>query len=137
MTAFVLDACSIIAFLNDEEGAGKVEELLLKAKEGEAELFMNKLNILEVYYGVYRDDGEEAADETLSKIQALPITIVGDLSDAVLRESGRLKAGHAVSLADSVALGEAKVRNAQLVTADHHEFDILEEEGEIELYWFR
>jgi PIN domain nuclease of toxin-antitoxin system len=84
MEAFVLDACSLIAFLNDEEGAGKVEDLLRKAKAEKVNLYMNKLNILEAYYGVYRDDGEEAADETLSKILELPIVIVDDLSDGVL-----------------------------------------------------
>jgi len=127
MEAFVLDACSLIAFLNDEEGAEKVEDLLRKAKEEKVKLYMNKLNILEIYYGVYYDDGEEVANEILSKILELPIIIVDNLSDAVLRESGRLKAGYSISLADSIAIGEAKVRNAQLVTADHHEFDPLQE----------
>ncbi len=135
--AFVLDACSLIAFFNDEEGADKVEDLLRKAKAEKVTLYMNKLNILEVYYGVYRDDGEEAADETLSRILELPILIVDDLSDAVLKESGRLKAGYSISLADSIALGEAKVRNAQLVTADHHEFDPLEEKDEAKFCWIR
>ena len=137
MEAFVLDACSLIAFLNDEEGAGKVEDLLRKAKAEKVKLYMNKLNILEVYYGVYRDDGEEAADETLSKILDLPIEIVDDLSDAVLKESGRLKAGYSISLADSIAVAEAKVRDVELVTADHHEFDFLEEKSEAKFYWIR
>lgn len=137
MEAFVLDACSLIAFLNDEEGAGKVEDLLRKAKEEKVKLYMNKVNILEIYYGIYRDDGEEAADEILSKIPELPIVIIDNLSDAVLRESSRLKAGYSISLADSIAIGEANVRNAQLVTADHHEFDPLEEKGEAKFYWIR
>jgi len=137
MEAFVLDACSLIAFLNDEEGADKVEDLLRKAKEEKVKLYMNKLNILEIYYGVYRDDGEEAADETLSKILELPIVIVDDLSDAVLKELGRLKASYSISLADSIAVAEAKARDAELVTSDHHEFDHLEEKGEAKFYWIR
>lgn len=134
MEAFVLDACSLIAFLNDEEGADKVEDLLRKAKEEKVKLYMNKLNILEIYYGVYHDDGEEAADETLSKILELPIVIVDDLSDVVLKESGRLKASYSISLADSIAVAEAKARDAELVTSDHHEF---EEKGEAKFYWIR
>ena len=117
MEAFVLDACSLIAFLNDEEGADKVEDLLRKAKEEKVALYMNKVNILEIYYGIYRDDGEEAADEILSKILKLPIVIIDNLSDGVLRESGRLKAGYSISLADSFAIGEANVRSAQLEVA--------------------
>ena len=137
MEAYVLDACSLIAFLNDEEGADRVENLLKNAKERNVELFMNKLNVLEVYYGIYRDDGEGAADEILSKILELPVEIIDDLSDAVLKESGRLKGSYRISLADSIALGEAKVRNAQVVTADHHEFDLLEEKGEGNFFWIR
>ncbi len=137
MQAFVLDACSLIAFLKDEEGADKVEDLLRKAKKEKVKLYMNKVNLLEIYYGVYRDDGEEAANETLSTILELPILVVDKLSDGVLRESGRLKASYNISLADSIAIGEANEREAELVTADHHEFDSLEEKGEAKFYWIR
>jgi len=30
----LLDACAMIAYLNDEEGAGKVEELLWQSNQG-------------------------------------------------------------------------------------------------------
>ena len=88
MQAFVLDACSLIAFLNDEKGADKVEDLLRRAKKEKVKLYMNKVNLVEIYYGVYRDDGEEAANETLSTILELPIFVVDKLSDGVLRQSG-------------------------------------------------
>ena len=55
----------------------------------------------------------------------------------VLRESGRLKASYNISLADSIAIGEANEREAELVTADHHEFDSLEEKREAKFYWSR
>lgn len=137
MEIFVLDACSLIAFFNDEEGAGKVENLLRMAEEKKVKLYMNKLNILEIYYGVYRDDGEKVAEETFHKILGLPILIVDNLTDRQLRESGRLKANYSISLADAIAVGEAIIRNAKLVTADHHEFDIFEEKSEAEFYWIR
>ena len=135
--SFVLDACSVIAFLKDEEGADKVEDLLRRAKKEEFNLYMNRLNVLEIYYGVYREDGEEVAEETLSKIQKLPITIVNELSDSVFKEAGRLKANYKLSLADSVTAAEAKVRGAGLVTADHHEFDPIEKRGEVKFHWIR
>ncbi|MBN1226098.1 MAG: type II toxin-antitoxin system VapC family toxin [Deltaproteobacteria bacterium] len=135
--SFVLDACALIAFFNDEEGAGKVEELLRGAKEKKFDLSMNKINILEIYYGVYREVGFEASEEVLAKIRKLPITIVDKLEDSIFKESGRIKATYRVSLADCVAIAEAKVRGAKLATADHHEFDLLEKEGEVGLYWIR
>ena len=133
----MLDACSLIAFLNSEEGADKVEDLLRRAKREELNLYMNRLNVLEIYYGVYREDGEEVAEETLSKIQRLPIIIVNELSDSVFKEAGKLKATYKVSLADSIVAAEAKIRDANLVTADHHDFDLLENRGEAKFCWIR
>jgi len=36
---FVLDACAIIAFLSDEEGADKVEHILKEAKKGKCNIY--------------------------------------------------------------------------------------------------
>ena len=47
---FALDACALIAFLNDEEGAGLVEKLFCEASAQGIDLLMNKVNVLEVYY---------------------------------------------------------------------------------------
>lgn len=134
---FVLDASALVAFLNDEDGAEKVEIILQKAKNNDAVIYMNKLNILEIYYGVYREDGGERAEETLVKILGLPIVVVDTLNDNVFKEAGRLKATYKISLADSVALAEAKTRDAPILTADHHEFDPLAEKKEISFYWIR
>jgi len=48
---FVFDACALIAFLNDEVGSDIVEKLLEKAISGKTDLIMNKINLLEIYYG--------------------------------------------------------------------------------------
>jgi hypothetical protein len=40
----------------------------------EISLFMHKLNLLEVYYGFYRDDGKENAEAVLRDSFSLPIT---------------------------------------------------------------
>jgi PIN domain nuclease of toxin-antitoxin system len=50
---FVLDACAMIAFLNDEEGAQKVEQLLSQGDRTPNTLFIHEINLLEIYYGVY------------------------------------------------------------------------------------
>ncbi len=123
---FILDACALIAFLNDEPGADKVENILQKAKRDNCVIYINKLNVLEIYYGVFREDGNEKAEEILTKIIALPITIIDELKDSVFKEAGRLKATYRISLADSIALAETKIREAQIITADHHEFDTID-----------
>lgn len=42
-----------------------------------------------------------------------------------------------MSVADSIALGEAITRNAYLSTCDHHEFDIVEKQEHIRFDWIR
>jgi len=133
----LLDACAMIAYLNDEEGADKIEELLWQSDRGSGHLFMHEVNLLEVYYGVYREEGEKLAEETFERITNLPIEVVVGLREGVLKEAGRLKAIYKVSLADSIALAEAKVKRLALVTCDHHEFDRLQEAKELDFVWIR
>jgi predicted nucleic acid-binding protein len=59
------------------------------------------------------------------------------ISDEIFLEAGRLKASYKISLADSIVLAEALVTNAKLLTADHHEFDVIEENEEILFLWIR
>lgn len=108
-----------------------------KGDERYGMVYMHKLNVLEIYYGVFRDISPAKAEETLYTIHALPITIVDILSDSVFKEAGRLKATYKISLADSIALAEAKTRDVQLVTSDHHEFDPIDVQQDVKFYWIR
>lgn len=134
MSVYVLDACAVIAFFNDEAGADCVEKIL----QSESVIWMSSVNILEVCYDCMRYTGnQEDGHKILSTIKKLPIQIVSELSDEILLTSAKFKSIHKISLADSIALGLSKVKNAQLVTADHHEFDILEKTGLAQFKWIR
>ncbi len=100
-------------------------------------MFMNKINLLEIYYNIRREYDFDTFEEAYSRIIGLPIGIVDAITDEVFYEAGRLKSQYRVSLADSIALAEAKIRGALLVTADHHEFDHLEKKENIKFYWIR
>ena len=134
---YVLDACALLAFLNDEPGAAVIDSLLQQAQRKECTLWMHKLNVLEIYYGVFREVSQTKAEETLSTIRALPITMIDSVSDEVLKAAGRLKAIYKISIADAIALAEAKTRNVPLLTSDHHEFDPLETQKELTFKWIR
>ena len=134
---FVLDACAIIAFLNDEEGTNKVEQLLWLCNRVPNTLFMHEINLLEIYYGVYRDGSKELAEQTYIKVRNMPIKLVTGLRKNVFKEAGRLKAVYKISLADSIALAEAKIRRIPLVTCDHHEFDPIQDRNELDFFWIR
>lgn len=76
-------------------------------------------------------------NDAYSRILALPVTIIDTLNDEVFFEAGRLKSDYKISLADSIALAEAKTRGAILVTADHHEFDIIDKAESVRFHWIR
>jgi len=137
MKKFVFDACALIALLADEEGADKVEYILRKAETDDCLIYMNKINILEIYYWVYREESKEKAEKVLEKILSLPIIVIETFEDNVFKEAGRLKATYRMSLADSIALAEAKIRNAEILTSYHHEFDVVEKKEKIKFYWIR
>ena len=136
-TDYLLDACAIIACLNDEIGADIVERLLEQALDGNVSLYMCHVNLLEVYYGMLRDFGFDKAEEILAQLLSLPINMISDTNMDVLREAGRLKVGYSMSLADSLALGVASVFEYNVVTADHHELDAVDNSEEIGFYWIR
>ncbi|MCL2486443.1 MAG: PIN domain-containing protein [Oscillospiraceae bacterium] len=137
MIHYVLDACALIALLQNEPGADKVVAAINAAHRGEATVAMNKLNLLEVYYDAYRTHGRKNADLMLAELKKRPVTINPRLSDKIFSEAGRLKAHYKISLADSVALAEALVSNGKLLTADHHEFDAVEKIEKIQFQWIR
>ena len=123
MSGYLLDACALIAFFNKEEGADVVERLF----ENKAEIFVSIVNVYEVYYDDCRTDGEEKAKELLADIEKLPIKIIRNIDKEVIIKAARFKVDFSISLADSIALGLGKELSAKVVTADHHEFDKIEE----------
>ena len=74
--SFVLDACALIAYFKQEPGFEAVLDSFDRSDEGEISLYMHKLNLLEVYYGFYRDDGKEQAETLLADSLSLPVKIV-------------------------------------------------------------
>jgi len=137
MKHYVLDACALIALLRDESGAEKVAEAMQEVSNGEATAVMNKINLLEVYYDVYRIHGKEQADRMLVEFKKMPCTITAEISDKLFEQAGRLKASYRISLADAIALSEASLSQGILLTADHHEMDVIEQKEKIAFNWIR
>ena len=137
MSRYVLDACALIAMLRNEAGADKVAEIINAANNGEATIKMNKVNLLEVYYDLYRSIGKDLAEKILAEIKKRPITIISDFTDELFVEAGRLKASYKISLADSFALAQAIVSSGELLTSDHHEFEAVEQQEKIKFAWIR
>lgn len=58
----MLDAHALIAFFEGEQGAGRVEQLLIEADRGDAELFLCVVNLGELWYAIVRAYSVETAE---------------------------------------------------------------------------
>jgi predicted nucleic acid-binding protein len=127
----VLDSFALLAFLNRERGFEKVRSLLRGAAAARDPVFMNEINIGEVYYVTARYRSSERADEVLRRLETLPIQPVGNSLTEVV-EAARLKARLPVSCADAFAVATAVRMDAVLVTGDR---DLRQVEHLVEIDW--
>jgi predicted nucleic acid-binding protein len=132
MKTYVLDACALIAYLNDEEGSENIENILLSNNI----YFMSIINVFEVCYDAAKVSGDKHAIHLFDEIKQMPIIIQYDIERDVLFQAIYFKTKYKISVADSIALALAKVKGAIIVTSDHHEFDCIDEAKELTFYWF-
>ncbi|MCL2225313.1 MAG: PIN domain-containing protein [Defluviitaleaceae bacterium] len=137
MTHYVLDACALMAVLYGEKGASVVKAAFDEADKGTAKIIMHKANLLEVYYDLFRALGKDKADVILSEIKKRSIDINSEISDEFFAVAGRLKATYKISFADSFVLAQSLISGGALLTADHHEFDVIESAENITFAWVR
>jgi len=112
-----LDSFAIIAYLGNEEGADKVEELINKAEKGEIKLFMNYVNLGEVYYIVAREFGTAKANEAVTIVKRLLIEFV-QVNKSLALTAGRIKAVHNLSYVDIFVVAIAIDKKGIIVTGD-------------------
>ncbi|MDR1929050.1 MAG: PIN domain-containing protein [Treponema sp.] len=134
---YVLDACALIALFNIEPGAQKVRELLLRAATGEITVYINAVNLLEVYYDRIRIEGLEKAEQILQWVYSSAVEVLEIIPAPVIREAGRFKAAYDMSLADSLACATSSWLSAVLVSSDHGELDAVEKDGGLKFLWIR
>jgi PIN domain nuclease of toxin-antitoxin system len=91
MSIFVLDACALIAYFAKENGSENVKSILREAIDKRStKILMNKINLLEVYYDVIKNYNEQEADKMLETVKEMPVEIIKELEDAVLKKAGYL-----------------------------------------------
>ncbi len=129
---FVLDSFAVFAYLNDEEGADQVGEILKGARSGEMEVYMHVVNLGEIFYLTMRQGDEALAYKVYGTVRRYPVTFIEDLSEDLLLTAGRFKAKNAIAYTDTFAAATAKLKDAVLVTGDP-EYKPLE--GEIDIRW--
>ena len=83
-----MDACALLALLRNEPGADIVATTINAANNNEAEIVMNKVNLLEVYYDLYRTIGKDKANEVLSDADSFA------LAQAIVSEGELMTSDH-------------------------------------------
>jgi predicted nucleic acid-binding protein len=98
---------------DDEPGAARVEQLLTEGPPCLACF----ITLMEVFYRVWKDEGEASGREAYADCLALPIQWVHE-SPALLQRAAMVKATHPLSLADAWIAAAALEADATLVHKD-------------------
>lgn len=128
-----LDAWAILAWLQGEP-AGEIVKDLMDWAEGDQEararttgpvselseppqLFLNLINLGEVFYILGRRKGKEEARSVVNAIKAGPVALV-EPTELLIFAAAILKMSHAISYADAFAVATAQAKNSALLTGD-------------------
>jgi ribonuclease VapC len=116
-TAYVLDSFALLAYLQDESVASRIEKLLENADKGKCQLFLSIINLGELLYITERRGGVAKAQDALALIRQLPIQVVPADEETVLA-AAHIKASHTLSYADAFVVAVALKQNASILTSD-------------------
>ena len=110
---YLLDTSAVLTFLEDENGAERVEYLLRQE-----EILLPYLVLLETYYITLEEQPADFADKRYALLKQLPATILWEVDEPTLLTAGRFKAYHRLSLADAIIAAFAQRQEAILVHKD-------------------
>ena len=113
----LLDSFAVLAWIQDEPGAERVEALLLEARHTESPLLLTALNLGEVYYRIARQHGHPTAGGIVLQLHALPIQIC-PCDESLALAAARIKADFPLAYADAIAAAAAQRERATVVTGD-------------------
>jgi len=122
---YLLDSFALLAYLNDEPGKTRVQELLSLAEDHKCRLVMCLVNLGEVLYIADRERGLPQAQSVLALVESLPVELLDASRDLVL-DAAHIKAHHALSYADAFAVAVAMRERAIVLTGDP-EFETVED----------
>jgi ribonuclease VapC len=129
-TPIVLDAWSVIAYLEGEPAGERVAETIADAHENGGPLLMTVINAGEVWCLIARAASAAEADGAVSDLRQLGVELV-DVDWDLSREAATLKSKHRMSFADCFAAALARERKATLLTGDP-EFRQVQEQVRIQ-----
>jgi len=115
------DSEAILAFYLGEKGGEVVRNSLGKVQNGDAEGYINILNLTEIYYILCRVD-PELAEKKQRNLRLYGLKVIPIEDDDLWREAARIKSKHSLSLADAFAAATAKILKSTLIVGSDKEF---------------
>lgn len=115
--ATLLDSFALIKYLRAEAGAERIRRWFTDAVQQGVPLLVCELNLGELFYVIAKKNGLAKAEEILTVLPTLPLTVLPVTWDLLLH-AARLKAQYALSYADCVAVACAVAHHAILATGD-------------------
>lgn len=122
--SYLLDTSALLALVEDEPGASRVEKLLR-----EATVLIPWIALLELHYVTTRHLDAAEADRRYGLLTQSGATILWDNDERLLLQASRIKATYRLSLADSLIAAHAMRRECVLV---HRDPEYQQLEGEVE-----
>lgn len=117
VTPLLFDSFALLRFLQKEQGSAKVHDLLKMAVGKQIPTLLNVINFGEILYTTQRRFGPQARMQVFIAVQQMGVTIL-PCPDSLVYKAAELKAGYAMSYADTFALASAIEHQACLVTGD-------------------
>ena len=116
---YLLDTSAILALMEDELGADRVEQVLRQS-----DVIIPFPVLLETYYVSLQEQSEAVADERYALLRHLSVKEIWSVDEPTLLIAARLKARFRVSFADALIAAFALRSDAILVHKDP-EFEVL------------
>jgi predicted nucleic acid-binding protein len=121
------DSEAVLAFFLGEAGGDEVIDILEKIENGEAQGYINIINLTEVQYILSRISPKIAEEkQRILRIYGLKVVPIED--NGIWREAAQIKCNHSMSLADAFAVATAKNLKTKLVVGTDKEFKNLDVE---------
>ena len=117
MKRVVLDASAVMTFFENRRGADKVEDLIQQAFAGKVQLLMSLINWGEVFYAVWRTQGQAVAEAKILFLGQIPLEVVAP-DMALTKIAASFRAKHKLPYADAFAAALAVERKAEVLTSD-------------------
>lgn len=121
MSGFLLDTSALLTLRDNEPGANRISELLSDGSP----CYGSFMTLMEVFYRVWKDEGETAGREAYANCLTLPIVWIHE-SPEILQRAAVIKATHPLSVADAWIAATALELEVMLVHKDP-EFESLPE----------